>query len=313
MARFEAGQQLCYGTCCYEAVREPVEDAAQRAERQVAAVRDDPAGRLELAAATYRGPTGRAPRHLPFRRAAMSFMHWETARGVLNPLGAHPPGSRWWRAMNERLLRDGCEAVARSGGWLGEASSPTIELWMAFVAQPTARTWYRAHNASIVAAYLEHRDLAELEGRAERFFLNVVLLRVLYAHALVAAPRLALGPLAALGRLLGDPRLGMAGIFLSLGRVLPHRYPLTAELELYLRDEHGFGRMLDYAVIGPRLQRLYEWSAEELEQPELSALIRDGRPVYAWPYAEHQVWETPPMPRSASALRIATSGWSSAE
>ncbi len=40
---------------------------------------------------------------------------------------------------------------------------------------------YRAHNASIASAYLDHRDLACTESRPERFFLNVVLLRVLYA------------------------------------------------------------------------------------------------------------------------------------
>jgi hypothetical protein len=51
--------------------------------------------------------------------------------------------------------------------------------------------------------------------------MNVALVRVLFAHALVAAPRLALGRLAVLGRLLGDPRLGMAGAFLSIRRVLP--------------------------------------------------------------------------------------------
>jgi len=241
----------------------------------------------------------------------MSFMRWEADRGVLDPVDADPPGSPWWRAMNERLLRDGCEAVARAGGLRGEMSSPTIELWMAFIAGPTARSWYRAHNASIVAAYLEHRHLAELECRAERFFLNVVLLRVLYAHALVAAPRLALGRIAGLGRLLGDPRLGMAGIFLSLGRVLPERYPLSADLEVYLRHEHGLGRMLDYAVIGPRLQRLYDWSAQELRHPGLRDLIRDGSPAYAWPHSERRVWDPPPLPRSAVALRIATSGWSS--
>jgi hypothetical protein len=44
------------------------------AETQVAAARDDPAARLALLARTYHGPTGRAPRHLPFRRAALSFM-----------------------------------------------------------------------------------------------------------------------------------------------------------------------------------------------------------------------------------------------
>src|SRR5215207_7111067 len=55
--------------------------------------------------------------------------------------------------------------------------------------------------------------------------MNVALARVLYAHALNAAPRLALGRMAPVGRLVGDPRLGMAGAFLSLGRVLPDRYP----------------------------------------------------------------------------------------
>jgi hypothetical protein len=237
----------------------------------------------------------------------MSFMRWEVQRGVLNPVDADAPGSSWWRAMNERLLRDGCEAVARSAGLLGEMSSPTIAPWMTFISEPSARNWYRAHNSSIVAAYLEHRALAELERRAERFFLNVVLLRVLYAHALVAAPRLALGRLAVLGPVLGDPRLGMAGIFLSLGRVIPRRYPLSADLDVYLRDERGLGRMLDYAVIGPRLQHLYDWSAQELEHPGLSDLIHDGAPAYAWANNERHVWDAPALPLAAATLRLATS------
>lgn len=280
--------------------------AAQWARQQAAAVRDDPAARIALVARSYRGPFGRAPRHLPYRRAAMSFMRWEAQRGLLNALDADPPGSPWWRALNERLLRDGCEAVARAGGRPGPGSSPTIGLWMQFVARPAARTWYRAHNASIVAAYLQHRDLAERESRIERFFLNVVLLRVLYAHALVAAPRLALGRMAPFGRLLGDPRLGMAGAFLSLGRVLPHRYPATGEIEDYLQDEHGLGRVLDYAVIQPRLDVLYDWSAEELGHDGLRQLIRSGSPAYAWPQSEDRIWDPPRLPLHAAVLRSAT-------
>ena len=64
---------------------------------------------------------------------------------------------------------------------------------VSFADYPTARSWYRAHNASVVAAYLDHRDLAEAESTAERLFMNVVLCRVLYTHALVAAPRISLG------------------------------------------------------------------------------------------------------------------------
>ena len=225
---------------------------------------------------------------------------------MLNPLDAELPGSRWWRALNERLLRDGCEAVERAGGRGGRASTATVGLWDAFVAEPSARTWYRAHNASIVAAYLDHRDLAEEESRTERFFLNVVLLRVLYAHALVAAPRLALGRLAPVGRPLGDPRLGMAGAFLSLGRVLPDRYPVDGDLGAYLQAENGFGRLLDYAVIQPRLRRLYDWSARELERPEVAELVVDGTPVYAWSPGEREEWDPPPPSAAARVMRIAT-------
>jgi hypothetical protein len=281
--------------------------AAAWAAAQVCAVRDDPAARLALVTSTYHGPTGRAPQHLPFSRAAVSFMRWQADRGVLDPLDASPPGSEWWRAVNERLLRDGCEAVGRSGGLSGEQSSSTIELWMSFVADPTASSWYRAHNASIVAAYLEHRDLAVQESMAERFFLNVVLVRVLYAHSLVAAPRLALGRFAALGAILGDPRLGMVGAFLSLRRVLPQRYPLDQDLQAYLADEQGLGRMLDYGVIVPRLQRLYDWSARELGHPALRELCRDGSPSYAELDVDRAVWNPDQVQLRVRALRRATS------
>jgi hypothetical protein len=221
-------------------------------------------------------------------------------------MNADPPGSPWWRAINDRLLRDGCESVALVGGLQGEPSSPSVELWLSFIADPRAGNWYRAHNSSIVAAYLENRQLAAMENALERFFMNVALVRVLYAHALVAAPRLALGRWAPLARVLGDPRLGMAGAFLSLGRVLPDRYPLRGAIEIYLADEHRLGRMLDYAVIAPRAQRLYEWSAEELEQPRLVELIRDGAPTYEWPYEERHVWRSAHTPLAARILERAT-------
>ena len=266
------------------------ESALARADAQVTDARDDPVARLALLVRTYHGPTGRAPRHLPFRRAALSFMRWQARRGVLNPLDAPSPGSVWWRAVNERLLRDGCESVALVGGLRGDPSSRAVQLWLEFIARPTARNWYRAHNASIVGAYLDHRDLAEAESPPERFFINVALARVLFAHALVAAPRLALGRFAVLGRLLGDPRLGMTGAFLSLGRVLPRSYPLALDVQSYIANEQRLGRILDYAVIVPRLQRLYGWSAEELGEPGLLQLVRDGSPIYAWPFEQRQVW-----------------------
>jgi hypothetical protein len=284
----------------------PHETASDWAATQVARVRDDPRGRIALLSRTYGGPAGRSRRHEPFRRAAMSFTGWQAERGVLRAVDGSPPGSRWWRAVNERLLLDGCEAVARSGGLSGEASSPTIENWMSFIAKPMARSWYRAHNATIVCAYLENRDLAELESMPERFFCNVALLRVLYAHALVAAPRLSLGRFAVLGPILGDPRLGMAGAFLSLRRVLPDRYPLDDAVEAHLVNENRLGRTLDYGVIGSRVQALYEWSARELGIRRLRELVRDGSPIYAWPYADRHVWRLARESVPVRVLRRAT-------
>jgi hypothetical protein len=143
-----------------------------------------------------------------------------------------------------------------------------------------------------VSGYLEHRSLAAAEGAAERFFINVALVRVLYAHVLVGAPGLALGRLAPVGRVVGDPRFGMAGAFLSLRRVVPNRYPLAYDTERYIAAEHRLGRMLDYAVIVPRIQCLYEWSARDLNEPRLLGLVRDGNPIYAWPFEQRHVWRS---------------------
>jgi hypothetical protein len=281
-------------------------DALNWAEAQVAGARDDPAARLALLARTYRGPTGRAPRHLPFRRAALSFMRWQVQRGLLNPVDATKPGSPWWRAMNERLLRDGCEVIALIRGLGGDPSSHAVDAWLDFAATPTSSCWYRAHNASIVAGYLEHPELAGSEMESERFFMNVALVRVLYAHALVAQPRLALGWLGPVGRVLGDPRLGVVGLFLSLRRVIPNEYPLSREAEWYIADEQRLGRLLDYTVIVPRLQHLYGWSARELAEPRLLELIQGGSPIYAWPFEQRHVWRARRVPVGGRFLERVT-------
>ena len=75
--------------------------------------------------------------------------------------------------------------------------------------------------------------------------------------------------------------LGMAGAFLSLRRVLPQRYPLDRDLDTYLADENNVGRLLDYGVIVPRIQRLYDWSAEELGQPGTGGDHDGAGPVVA--------------------------------
>ncbi|RDI63382.1 hypothetical protein [Nocardia pseudobrasiliensis] len=280
-------------------IRDP---AAEFAHTAVSAVRDDAAGRYALMRDLYEGLPAPGS-HLPYRRAALAFMNWQLRRGLLEPPDGPRPGSPWWRAINERLLRDLCEARAIHGGYDGVASSASVAGTLDFIRRPSARTWYRAHNIAVVSAYLDHQALARSEGKIERFVVNLVLMRVLYAHALVAAPRLALSWLAPIAAPLGDPRLGMTGIFLSLSRVLPDRYPLGDNVPRFVELEHGFGHLLDVGVIRPRVELLYDWSARELELPGLRELLSGGIPCYAWDPADSQPWQPPPSLLARWALR----------
>jgi len=265
--------------------------AADLAASRVAEARDDPAGRLELASGHFvRGLSPRRSRR-DFARSELAFLRAQVARGVLRTPGGEQPGSPWWRAVNERLLRDTVEAALLVQGYPGPPSASSVELWLAFADEPSSASWYRAHNSSIVAAYLEHEWLAARELLAERFVLNVALVRVLYAHALAAAPRLALGRLAPLGKLLGNPRGGTVGLVLSIRRVFPERYPLT---DLSVADlvagQHRFFRYIDYGVIGARIDVLYAFAARSLGEPRVETLVTDGVPSYVWPSDAREPW-----------------------
>jgi len=282
--------------------------AGTYADEQVAEVRADPRARLELLRHVYQVPVEFDRGYLPYRRAASAFMGWQLRRGLLNPETHAEPGSPWWRLVNESLLLDTCEAAALAYGRPGEPRTHGAAAMLEFIREPSAQSWYRAHNLSIATAYLAQEDLAREENVVERFFLNLVLVRVLYAHAMVAAPRLALGSLALLSRPLGDPRLGMTAIFLSLSRVLPDRYPLTGDLMRYVEAEHSLGHLLDVGIILPRGERLYDWSADALGLPELSRLVTDGKPCYAWGPDDPDPWDPPPSRLARAARRLVPAG-----
>jgi len=265
--------------------------AAEQARRIFDDARDDPYRRLEIAARFYDHPPDRAPIRA-YRRAELAFMRWQISRGVFAPMTSSRPGSQWWRALNEGLLRDALEAAHLAAGTPGRPSRPPIERWTNFLRNPSPQSWYRAHNASIIAGYLDHRHLVEAELPVERFFMDVALGRVLFVHALVMSPRIAIGRwLGPLGRLIGDPRWRGADVYLSLRNVLPDHYPLTdLTIDEILAGENFAGRLIDYGVMLPRVQAMYEFAAQDLNAPDLLDFISNGHLVYAWPYEDRDVW-----------------------
>jgi hypothetical protein len=282
--------------------------ALASAETQVAAARDDPAARLALIARTYHGPTGRAPQHLPFRRAALSFMRWQARRGVLNPLDASPPGSVWWRAVNERLLRDGCEDVALLGGLAGEPSSQAVRLWLEFGARPTGatgterttraswpRTWSTASSPS------GERAGALLHERRARA-------RPLRARACRGTAPRAGKVRSGSAACSATPGSGMAGLFLSLRRVLPNRYPLALDVERYIADEQRLGRLLDYAVDRPPVFCSASTSGRRTSSASRESSSWFARATRSTPgrSKKHHVWHSPRMRLLGRILERAT-------
>ena len=284
-------------------VGSPADSATTRAAAAVAAARDDPAQRLRLACSFYDEPVGgRGIR--AYRRAEVAFMRWQLRRGVLARPDAASPGSPWWRAVNEVLLLDSTEAALLFNGAPGEPRTVGMRQWLTFLGRPSPRAWYRAHNASIVAGYLANRHLVAGELLLERFFMDVALLRVLYAHSLLACPRLALGRLAPIAHFLGDPRLKAADLFLSMHNVLPAVYPLQdTDINTVLADENYLSRVMDYGVIAPRVESLYRFAALDLDEPRIRDLCTEQSPVYAWPFENRDVWRTA---RSKKGIAVAT-------
>jgi hypothetical protein len=96
----------------------------------------------------------------------------------------------------------------------------------------------------------------------------------------------------------------MTRMFLSVSRVLPDQYPLNDELDFYIADEHALGRLLDLGVIAPRLTELYRWSADELQIPDVTDLVCDATPAYAWDPEDREPWSPKPR-RLVRAVRRA--------
>ncbi|MFJ4651205.1 hypothetical protein ACIP5Y_08010 [Nocardia sp. NPDC088792] len=232
-----------------------------------------PDQRLRLTAECYPAPLA------AFGRAESTFLRWELSRGVLDP----DTGSPWWRAINDRLLTDKLEArLLHTGG--GSASTPSAQAWLEFLRAPTPVTWYRAHNHSVVAGYLDNEALVHAELDTERFLINVTLARVLFTHALLERPRLALGRFGGLGPRVADPRGGSVSLFLDLRNVFPQQYPLhgTSIAEI-LGGEGRTARVIDYGLILPKVDALYAFAAESLAEPRLPSLVDHGVFHYGQP------------------------------
>ncbi|MCO4747421.1 MAG: NAD(P)-binding protein [Proteobacteria bacterium] len=250
----------------------------------VSAVAEDPQGRLQVREDFY-AEFGFAELEASgegFGRAEIDFLEWEIRRGVLNPLTAEQPGSRWWRQVQQEFSRVSVFAglVQRHGLQDDGGLSSSVEHWLAYFAHPSPQTFYKAHNHGIVAAYAAAEPVAHLESADEQFFLNEVLYRLVFAQALVE------GEVAGIiGEVAADPRLFSVDFITHLHALYPTHYPMTPREVRFVHHEGIspevlLARVLDVEMILPHITELYEWAAQLNGSPELPRQLVDGQPVY---------------------------------
>lgn len=273
-----------------ELVMNTVSTWAQQADSDLRAVEDDPAARLEFARSFF---TKHPDEHLQeFGNSELAFMEWEVRRGCLNPLtDPGHAGSPWWRAVNGALLRDAREAhlLFDEGRTSAEglASNPGVQRWLEFMEKPSAAHWYLAHNTSITAGYLRFADMAANERGHEQKLMNLVLYRVLFTQAVVDDQRWTFGWLGGLLRGLVSPTSRMVAIVVNRRDLYPATYPLSEEdcRTLDRRFNHlgnVFVSVIDMAVIGGQLPRLYDYAATTLDTPDLRAFNCRHMACYPW-------------------------------
>jgi len=135
--------------------------------------------------------------------------------------------------------------------------------------------------------------------------MDVTLGRVLFVHSILMNPRSTLGPFFwPLGRILADPRSRSVDLYLSLRNILPDTYPIAEQSITEILDAENFaGRLIDYGILLPRAQSLYEFAATDLDEPHLRDFIDNGNPTYAWHYSDRDAWH-PRRSRALTALVV---------
>jgi hypothetical protein len=153
---------------------------------------------------------------------------------------------------------------------------------MDYIVSPAPATWYRAHNASIVAGYLAFQQLATKEERTEQSFVNIVLYRLLFAQAMVEGARFAFPWL---GKILANPDGFAVDVIVDLHEMYPRKYPLTTAEFFGAFDsvhnmEEFLDELLDDVFVGTEVKKLYAVAAEWNAQPELPTLLSGHVPAY---------------------------------
>jgi len=253
------------------------QEAVAATEALCEAIRNDPARRRQVRESFYEQFGDTDKDGLSYGDSELAFLDWEIRAGVLDP----ETGSHWWRNVNLHFIY-----LSELAGCLAQYQIPSDEApfptrcWLDFIAEPTPRDWYRAHNASILAGFHLYEVDARLENAVGQDFINITLYRLMFAQALVEDATV----FGEIGAWLADPRGFSVTLLVHLADFYPPHYPLT-EADLPVIEGKGEGleeaavRLMD-GLIRHYLRELYCKAADWNQAPELLDYLDGNKPAY---------------------------------
>lgn len=246
------------------------QQAVEQAQALCEKIKQDPQARLQTRQNFYKkfGFAIIENKHLfGFGNSELAFMEWEIDRGVLT-WKDNQPVSPWWSACNLKFIFYSELAGIIKENDVDATEAPTAtKQWLAYIESPSARSWYKAHNTTILAGFYETRSEAKEENAVEQFFLNICLYRLMFAQALVEDKTM----FGDIGELLANPRLFAVDLMVHSPWLYPAHYPLTAKDKIILLGEDPNPkhiirnleiRLLDHEIILPNIMRLYDFASQ---------------------------------------------------
>lgn len=211
----------------------------------------------------------------------LAFIKWEQKRGVLNPMNDAHPGSPWWREVNSHFLYLAtlAQLIQESGEIFQDLPIP-VTFWLDYINDPNERSWYCAHNSSIISGYCVADALAFKETIYEQYFMNIVLYRLLYAQSMVEGVSFGI-----LGEIFSNPRGFAVSIITDIEAFYPSHYPMSKEDIKYVTHRaHNFMGLIedifDKIFILPHLNELYVEAAKWNNSPIVMKFIKGNLPIY---------------------------------
>jgi hypothetical protein len=210
-----------------------------------------------------------------YGQAELAFIGWLLRRGSLG--GPGRPRSLWWSGVNFDLTFYSELAAAIVEHRLTDRADLPVAVrpWLAYLAHPSALTWYRAHNDSIVRSYLARAHQARNEALLEQRFMGRVLIRVLCVQA-IHEPGFQLPVLARYA----DPRSNLVGRVLGLRLLYPEPYPIAPWS--FDGAAQSAVHVVETLLWRVGLDALFRAAANWLALPALSSLVQSGQLQYPY-------------------------------